>query len=74
MSQISQDARPYRPEPAYFDTPAASAFSGVSTSHLEKLRHFRADGPPYVKVGRRVLYPVDKLRAWMDSRSQGGGL
>ena len=37
---------------------------GISKSHLEKLRHFRRDGPPVVHFGRAVRYPLAGLRAW----------
>lgn len=33
---------------------------------LQTLAHWRnkRQGPPYVKFGRTVLYPLDKLEAW----------
>lgn len=27
------------------------------------------EGPPYTKFGSRVLYPADKLEAWLESRT-----
>ncbi|WP_073476976.1 helix-turn-helix domain-containing protein [Desulfatibacillum alkenivorans] len=33
---------------------------------LANLR-LRGDGPPYVKMGRRVLYDQKDLEAWIDS-------
>ena len=27
---------------------------------------------PHVRIGRRVLYPVDRLRAWLAEQSEGG--
>lgn len=28
---------------------------------------------PHVRMGRRVLYPVDELRAWLCEQAKGGG-
>jgi hypothetical protein len=28
------------------------------------------DGPPFVRIGRAVLYPVDVLRAWLMAKTQ----
>jgi len=33
----------------------------------------RGEGPPRVKVGRKVGYPVEGLVQWMESRSTEGG-
>jgi len=42
---------------------------GVSMSYLNKLRATR-DGPPFVKIGARVVYdPVD-LAAWLDGQKR----
>lgn len=27
---------------------------------------------PHAKLGRRVIYPIDKLRQWMDKHTKGG--
>ncbi len=59
--------------PKYLDTPAASAYSGLSTGYLEKAR-CRGQGPPHLKVGSRVLYQVEALDAWLlkhERRSTG---
>lgn len=37
---------------------------GVSTSYLEKQRHF-GTGPAYVKLGRAVAYRESDLEAWV---------
>ncbi len=29
----------------------------------------RGEGPPYVKIGSRVLYPIEKLDAWEECRT-----
>lgn len=49
-------------------TAAAARMLGVAKHTLE---NWRADGkgPRYVKLGSRVLYPVDELRAFTQSRT-----
>ncbi len=29
---------------------------------------------PHLRIGRRVLYPVDALRRWAEARTQGGSV
>jgi hypothetical protein len=31
------------------------------------------DGPPYIKDGARVLYPLDLLEEWLDDRLHDAG-
>ena len=47
----------------------AAEFTGLSVSYLRKLRmdHYKADGPPYLKIGRRCVYQPSKLVEWMNS-------
>lgn len=52
-------------------TAEAAQMLGLSKSHLEKLRHYRRDGPPVVHFGRAVRYPLAGLRAW-SAAHQGG--
>lgn len=48
-------------------TDAAARYLGVSTSTLAKMR-MRGDGPPFVKMGRRlVVYRMPELAAWLDA-------
>jgi len=54
------------PESPYLDTPAAAIFSKLSPSWLEVLR-VRGGGPPYRKIGRRVLYRLNELEAWIEA-------
>jgi predicted DNA-binding transcriptional regulator AlpA len=56
-----------------FDTPArklrvteAATFLSVSKSWLDKKRII-GDGPAYIKAGRRVVYDLDDLDAWVAS-------
>ncbi len=49
---------------------AAAKYLGVSVSVLAKMR-MRGDGPPFVKLGRRiVIYRLADLAAWMDQRQR----
>lgn len=64
----------YRPTPdpatnvssVYIDRHQAARFIGMSYSYLAH----RADnpaGPPMIRLGRRVLYKVPELEAWLDA-------
>lgn len=52
--------------PLYFDTEGAAKLLGLSSSSLEKFRHYRKkDGPPYVIFGRSaVRYHTPTLLDW----------
>lgn len=58
-------------DPLLVTTTEAAHLLGLSKSHLEKLRHFRKDGPPVVHFGRAVRYPLDGLRAWTEAHAKG---
>ncbi len=51
----------------YFDTKQAPQRYPLSESWLAKLRVY-GGGPPYIKVGRRVLYDTTTFEAWLESR------
>ncbi len=59
-------------DPLLVTTAEAAHLLGLSKSHLEKIRHFRADGPPIVRFGRAVRYPIAGLQAWSDAHTKGG--
>lgn len=42
---------------------------GLSISYLNKLR-VEGGGPPFVKIGTRVIYDGADLNAWLASRKQ----
>lgn len=52
---------------ALLDTKAAAQFLGLSYSTLSKLR-LSGDGPPFLKLGNRVLYARPDIEAWVLSR------
>lgn len=41
--------------------------SRLSERYFEKLAE-TGDGPPFIRVGRRVLYPVAQADAWLHER------
>jgi predicted DNA-binding transcriptional regulator AlpA len=58
------------PEPLLVSTREAARLLGLSTSLLEKLRHYRRPGPRFVRVGRAVRYAPSDLRAWAAARAE----
>jgi len=53
-------------EVRYVSTQTASRLFQLSKRYLELLRS-RKDGPPFVKVGRRVLYKVVDFENWLEA-------
>jgi predicted DNA-binding transcriptional regulator AlpA len=49
---------------AVLRTPEAAAYCGSSASTFEKLR-LNGGGPIYSKIGRRVVYRIEDLDAWL---------
>jgi hypothetical protein len=49
---------------AYLDTRGTAEHTSLSISFLNQAR-LRGDGPPFLKVGRRVLYRVDDVDEWL---------
>ena len=47
-------------------TSEAADYCGSSASTFEKLR-LSGGGPVYSKIGRRVVYRVEDLDAWLDA-------
>lgn len=54
------------PRKVYASTAEISLLYGLSCSYLKKLRHVR-QGPPYVKLGKLVLYPLAEFSEWFAS-------
>jgi hypothetical protein len=55
--------------PRYLCTPEAARFLGLSYRTLEKHRCY-GTGPTYLKLGGRVVYSIDDLRAWASRGAQ----
>jgi hypothetical protein len=51
--------------PRFLRTPEAARFLGLSGRTLEKHRTY-GTGPKYRKVGGRVIYALEDLKAWAD--------
>ncbi|MGN6690894.1 MAG: helix-turn-helix transcriptional regulator [Sphingopyxis sp.] len=58
MPDIVKDTR-------YLRTKEAAHYVGLSARTLEKHRTY-GTGPAYKKIGGRVIYAIDELRAWAD--------
>lgn len=54
--------------PIVVSSKAAASIVGLSESTLAKLRLY-GSGPVYCKLGRRVVYRVSDLEAWLQSRT-----
>ncbi|MCW2359846.1 MULTISPECIES: helix-turn-helix transcriptional regulator [Bradyrhizobium] len=54
--------------PRFLRTPEAATFLGLSSRTLEKHRTY-GTGPSYRKLGGRVVYALDDLKAWADRGS-----
>jgi len=63
----------YNSEPRMYSIAEAASRLGCSPSLLNKLRLYQtSDSPPFIKAGRRVLYPVGAFQSWIESKSVGG--
>ena len=56
-----------RSEPLAVNAKEAAALLGVSQRLLWSLTN--AGQVPHVRLGRRVLYPVDELRKWLSEQA-----
>ena len=59
-------------QPLLFDEKRAAVYLGVSLSYLRKSRSEgspagRTPAPVFVNIGKRVLYRLRDLNAWVDS-------
>lgn len=54
----------------YLDPPAAAAFMSFSEAQLAQWRSCGNGGPRYFRLGRKILYPVRDLRAFIESEGQ----
>jgi predicted DNA-binding transcriptional regulator AlpA len=53
------------------DVKAAAAYLGLSVSFLEHARG-KGTGPPFYKIGQRVLYSPKDIDAWLASKRSEG--
>lgn len=57
-------------EPYAVDSSTAAEFVGLKPPTLDKDRRTGHLGIPYVKAGRRVLYSLEDLDAWLEGHTQ----
>ena len=48
-------------------TPEAARYIGLTVSTLHNYRHL-GKGPESFPVGRKLAYPIDGLKAWLDAQ------
>jgi predicted DNA-binding transcriptional regulator AlpA len=48
--------------------PEAARYIDMSASYLRLSRMGRADGPPFLKIGRAVRYDIRDLEAWLEKK------
>jgi len=60
------------PPKAYVDTVGAAEYTAISKVMFEEWRSRTPGGPAYVKVGKRVLYAIAELDAFMAARRVEG--
>jgi len=49
----------------YLNTKQAAEYTGFAPNTLEKLRSTSDKGPPFKKVGRKVLYLKSEIDRWI---------
>ncbi len=54
----------HQDSPIVLSSKAVSQITGLSVSTLAKMR-LSGDGPPYAKLGRRVVYRPEDIDAWI---------
>jgi hypothetical protein len=51
----------------YLDQDGAAEYTHHSPRTLEKMR-VRGDGPAFYKVGKKVIYRIEDLNAWIEKK------
>lgn len=57
-----------KPQYCYLNTAQVAAYTGLSESFYEKAR-VRGDGPPFIRIGSRVLYAKHCVDEWLAARA-----
>lgn len=52
----------------YFTEIEMSSLLGVIKSTLQKRRCMGSDHPPFIKVGKQILYPKHLAKAWLKNQ------
>lgn len=58
--------------PAAMRETEAAHYCGLSAAFFRAARVGRCEGPPYIRVGRAVVYLRTDLDRWLESRRVGG--
>lgn len=66
---IPADSAARGAERRYLNTNQAAEYLGMSPTTLNRMR-VTGDGPPYSKVGRRVIYDIRELDDWVTQRKR----
>jgi len=53
----------------YFDTKQTADYLKLSVSTLNRMRG-TGEGPTYAKIGRRIIYELSDLDAWVEARKR----
>jgi predicted DNA-binding transcriptional regulator AlpA len=56
-------------EKRYLNTRSVAAHTNTSPSFWNQ-RRVRGDGPPYIKLGSRVLYQLTEVEEWLADRTK----
>lgn len=55
----------------YMTTAQVAAMTGLSKSYFEVARHHGSeDQPPYMRVGRRIVYKRSEVEGWLAGRAR----
>lgn len=52
----------------YLSPHAASAYVGLAPATLAKIRCVSNDGPPFIRLGRKIVYRKSDLDDWLTQR------
>lgn len=63
-ARAPETATTLRRSPAAIGTEAAAEYLGTTKQTLNTWR-YRGEGPPFVKMGRRVVYRLEALDRWL---------
>lgn len=73
MQTLLKEAAPGKPD-EYLSTAALATVRPFSVSWLTKQRVHGSDGPPFVSIGRRVVYRLADVDAWLTERTRTSNL
>lgn len=69
MHKLAQVGSDMTPAPEFLNSQQVAEITGLSRDYLDRMRwQHNPDPPPWFRVGRRCLYPRDKLQNWTEAR------